>query len=269
MINRFQILLSNTTCAATTHWLDRRVATLAACPVFAAVNWEDRKRSDIRALAAAAADRDFAPRALPCRAAEAAEDLFVIAEGQCAVIAAAAGGSGGSGGGGGSTGSGARTGAGAADVWAPSTSKRIHTTGGGSRSGAGGKGPGKRGMELALLGPGACFGEAALAALDPRIYEEQKAFSGFGLRDTAKNGTRKESLKDMVAVAYGVTVEARTRLRGLSIGRAEFARFVHPDDMAVMRRAAAAAAGQRAARAAARAAAAAAGAYTRPLLSST
>ena len=52
----------------------------AACPVFAAVNFEDCKRSDIRALAAAAADRDFDPRALPCRAAEAAEDLFVISE---------------------------------------------------------------------------------------------------------------------------------------------------------------------------------------------
>ncbi|MFB1026124.1 MAG: amidohydrolase family protein, partial [Octadecabacter sp.] len=51
-----------------------------------------------------------------------------------------------------------------------------------------------------------------------------------GLRDTAKNGTRKESLKEMVAVAYGSTVEVRTRLRGLSIGRSDLARAIDVHD---------------------------------------
>ena len=34
---------------------------------------------------------------------------------------------------------------------------------------------------------------------------------------------------------FGVTVEARTRLKGLSIGRSDIAKYVHPDDLALMR----------------------------------
>ena len=124
---------------------------------------------------------------------------------------------------------------GAAAIRATALKRNASCHRGGGAGGAGGGG-GTKAVELALLGPGACFGEAALSALDARLYDEQKEWEKLQKGQKEQKGvppgvppvTRKKVLserenerEEVLAVPYGVTVEARTRLRGLSIGRSD------------------------------------------------
>jgi Ca2+-binding EF-hand superfamily protein len=158
-------------------WIAARVAVLTSCALFHGVV---ARRTDLRSLAAAATERNLELKTQPCRAGEPGEELFIVTEGQYAVIAD-----------GGTTGAvtraagggraRARTGTGAkasssAGVTRGVSSGSSNGDGGGSRPttsitsvprmrlGHTG-GPSRKiatGIETALLGAGGWFGESAL-----------------------------------------------------------------------------------------------------------